>query len=333
MSTLLVASTGGHLKELFSLRERFSGSLSEDTWVTFDSPQSRSLLQDQKVIFARNQPPRDYRSCAANTAFAARLLSRQRYDRVISTGAGVALAFLPVAASRGIPCHYIESATRVTGPSLTGRILRRWPGIDLYTQSRRWSDRAWNYRGSIFDGFEVDSNETAALGKAVVTLGTQAGYPFGRMVLALEPILLGAGAQTLWQTGDTPPCDARVQAVASVPHRDLERAMIEADVVVSHAGIGSALAALEAGKCPVLVPRRAEFREHVDDHQHQIAADLAARGLAIACEAGDLTREVLCQAASRKIIRKAGPPVFELHTGQQRVGTSKDRLAQATEYR
>ena len=59
MSTLLVASSGGHLKELHQLRDRVRGVSGPFRWVTFDTPQSRSLLRDedcdtgQGFLFAR----------------------------------------------------------------------------------------------------------------------------------------------------------------------------------------------------------------------------------------------------------------------------------------
>ncbi|MCW2960214.1 MAG: glycosyltransferase 28 domain protein, partial [Thermoleophilia bacterium] len=42
MTLLFVASTGGHLAELHALAPRL-GATEHDTWVTFDTPQSRAL--------------------------------------------------------------------------------------------------------------------------------------------------------------------------------------------------------------------------------------------------------------------------------------------------
>ena len=74
--------------------------------------------------------------------------------------------------------------------------------------------------------------------------------------------------------------------------------MREADLVIAHAGTGVALEALGAGKLPVLIPRRAEFSEHIDDHQEQIADMLKHRGLAVVREADAVTPEDLVLAAS-----------------------------------
>jgi UDP-N-acetylglucosamine transferase subunit ALG13 len=54
--------------------------------------------------------------------------------------------------------------------------------------------------------------------------------------------------------------------------------MREADVVVTHAGVGSVLCAREAGHVPVVVPRLHRYDEHVDDHQLELVAALGANG-------------------------------------------------------
>jgi UDP-N-acetylglucosamine transferase subunit ALG13 len=60
------------------------------------------------------------------------------------------------------------------------------------------------------------------------------------------------------------------------------------------------------------VPRRAERGEHVDNHQREVADELDRRRLAVACEADELTTEVLERAATRSIARAKAPPVFHL---------------------
>ena len=52
-----------------------------------------------------------------------------------------------------------------------------------------------------------------------------------------------------------------------------------ADAVVTHAGVGSNLLALTNGKRPIVVPRRKQFGEAVDDHQVELGQRLAASGL------------------------------------------------------
>ena len=79
--------------------------------MTFDSEQSRTLLGgDGAAPYIRDTPPRDWRAVIANARVARRLLARMDLEqrRAPSNGAGIALSFLPIAAARGIPAHYIE---------------------------------------------------------------------------------------------------------------------------------------------------------------------------------------------------------------------------------
>ena len=54
--------------------------------------------------------------------------------------------------------------------------------------------------------------------------------------------------------------------------------MLSASVVVVHGGSGSIYQALMLGLRPVVIPRLARYREHVDDHQLQLPARLATMG-------------------------------------------------------
>lgn len=59
--------------------------------------------------------------------------------------------------------------------------------------------------------------------------------------------------------------------------------------VIAHAGVGSIMSALGLGLRPIVIARRSELGEHVDDHQLQIATELGARGLVIpALATGDI---------------------------------------------
>lgn len=48
---------------------------------------------------------------------------------------------------------------------------------------------------------------------------------------------------------------------------DYAKRFVEADVIVSHAGMGSIITALHHGKPIVIMPRWARLREHRNDHQ------------------------------------------------------------------
>jgi UDP-N-acetylglucosamine--N-acetylmuramyl-(pentapeptide) pyrophosphoryl-undecaprenol N-acetylglucosamine transferase len=312
LSTLLVAHAGGHLKQLHRLVPRIAGLGNDLTWLTSPTDLSRWLLAGQEVIEAHRVESRDYRGIALNSWLAARVLRRRRFDRVVSTGASLAVSSLPVARARGIPCHYIESAARSAGPSSSGRVLRWLPGVRLYTQYQGWATGPWRYAGSVFDEFELepDLGRDAALHRVVVTIGTSS-YGFRRLVERLASVL-PPEAEVLWQTGATDLRGLDIPARDTIPGDELEAAMREADLVVAHAGVGSALSALEAGRAPVLVPRRKRYGENVDDHQQLIAAELARRGLAVEARPETLTLTDLTAAARRRVRLVAEPPPLRL---------------------
>lgn len=311
VASLLVASTGGHLAELYRLAHRLPPSSDGEVWVTNDSVQSRSLLRDQPVLFVPYSGSRDLAGVAANAVRAAALLRRHQPDRVVSTGSGIALSFLPLAAALGSTCHYIESGTRVRGPSVTGTALARIGRIRCYTQHPEWGDAHWRWRGSILDGFHVSpAPPPASICRAVVTLGSWR-QPFRRLVERVVSVL-PPDVETLWQTGFTEVDDLPIEARPWVPQTDLLAAMQEADVVITHAGMGTALDALEAGRFPIVVPRQARLGEQIDDHQVDLASLLEARGLALARLPHEVTVNDMVRAAGYRVTQARPLPPFVL---------------------
>ena len=309
MSTLLVASTGGHLKELHCLLPRLRGHDGDLVWVTNDTIQSRTLLAGQEVLYVPYQGSRNVRGGVANGRSAWRILGTRPFTSAISTGSGIALSFLPLAHVRGAQSHYIESGTRVCGPSLTGRALRRIPGAHCYTQYPDWASEAWLYRGSVLDGFSLRESllPQREIRRVVVTLGTWR-QSFRRLVDRLMKVL-PREAETLWQTGATNVDDLPIRAVPWLAPAELAQALRKADLVVTHAGMGAALDALESGRCPVVVARRKASGEQVDDHQVELAAELERRGLGVARSPEELTYDALVLAASRRVDAIVGPAI------------------------
>jgi UDP-N-acetylglucosamine transferase subunit ALG13 len=109
-----------------------------------------------------------------------------------------------------------------------------------------------------------------------VTVGTNEA-PFDRLVGAIdelaphEEVVVQYGSSALRPVGAT--------CVDFIPFDELLAFVRRARVVVTHAGVGSIMAALSQGKRPIVVPRLSRYREAVDDHQLPFARRLAARGL------------------------------------------------------
>ena len=130
---LLCASTGGDLWQLERIARRFEAR-EDSLWVTFDTAQSRSLLNGRRVLYVPYISPRDVRGVLTATVAIDRALRSEPFDGVLSTGAGIALSCIVPTARRRMRRLYIESVSRVTGPSLTGRIVHATRLFETWTQ-------------------------------------------------------------------------------------------------------------------------------------------------------------------------------------------------------
>lgn len=298
---LLVASTGGHLEQLVQL-EPVLGVSQKSQWMTFDSPQSASLLAGRDATIVPYIASRDWRGVMHAARLAAKL-DWDSIDVVISTGAAIALSVFPVARLRGTPSFYVESVSRFDGPSLTGRITQNLRLARTFTQHVEWSTDQWQYRYSLLSAYEaVDKPlvENFAVSRIFVTLGTIRPFRFDAMV---DAVLAAAppGAHIVWQLGETDRADLPGEVHRTISVEDFDREASHADVVVSHAGVGSTLRLMELGISPILVPRRKARDEHVDDHQTQVASKLEAAGLLQSVEAPELELKHLLQAAATRV--------------------------------
>jgi UDP-N-acetylglucosamine--N-acetylmuramyl-(pentapeptide) pyrophosphoryl-undecaprenol N-acetylglucosamine transferase len=299
---VLAASTGGHLAQLVRLAPGL-GAGPDSLWITFRNPQSESLLKGRNVLHVPYIQPRAARS--AVQAFR-QILPRIRaggYEAAVSTGAGLALAALPAARIAGVPSLYIESVSRINGPSLSGRILARMRFAEMRTQHPSWADDRWGVHPSVLSTYQTIPRPDRPAGDVglFVTLGTIRGYGFRSLIDRVLELGL-ADDRTVWQLGDTRPhVELPGRVHQEMPASEFERCATQADAVITHAGVGTVLGLLELGIAPVVVPRRRFRGEHVDDHQQQLVQLLRDLGVGFAVEVGDLQPEIVAAAANHAV--------------------------------
>ena len=112
-----------------------------------------------------------------------------------------------------------------------------------------------------------------------VTVGGMRGFP--RLVVEMDRIAGQIDEQVVMQIGSTSYMPRNCDHFRYMSRDELRKVYARARLVVSHAGTGSILAALEQGRPLVLVPRLKEYREVFDDHQLEVARELETQGVAV----------------------------------------------------
>ena len=133
-----------------------------------------------------------------------------------------------------------------------------------------------------------------------VTVGTH-HQPFARLLDALDDL----DEELVVQFGPGAPPARAKRAEAFMPFDAMLDAFREADKVITHAGVGSILCATREGHLPLVVPRRHDLGEHVDDHQVELTRALAERDRVIAVWDVETLAEALATVPARRAAASA----------------------------
>jgi len=119
--------------------------------------------------------------------------------------------------------------------------------------------------------------------RVFVTVGLER-KPFERLLQAVDEAV-GKGwipADTLVQSGHNKFLFQDCKAVPFLSFDELQESVHAADLVIAHGGVGSVLMALEQRKIPLVLPRRADLGEHVDNHQIEFVKRMEQEGRVMA---------------------------------------------------
>jgi UDP-N-acetylglucosamine transferase subunit ALG13 len=111
-----------------------------------------------------------------------------------------------------------------------------------------------------------------------VTVGGQ--MPFDRLIRAVDEWAesRGRGDEVFAQIADGEHTPRSCEWVRFLSASEFRERVETATAIVAHAGMGSILTALEAGKPILVLPRRGDLRETRNDHQIATAKALSERG-------------------------------------------------------
>jgi len=127
-----------------------------------------------------------------------------------------------------------------------------------------------------------------------VTVGFES-FPFNRLIQIIDEGVREKSicAPLLIQTGHSSYEPRCCPSKRFLSFDEILGFLREAEVVICHAGVGTTLLTLSLGKIPLLFPRQAKYREHVDDHQIEYARKMEEQKKAlVAADGPDLLRKV-----------------------------------------
>ena len=128
-----------------------------------------------------------------------------------------------------------------------------------------------------------DTSSAAPL--VVATVGTD-HHPFDRLVRWVDEWFSSRRSdeiRCLVQRG-TAQSPVHVHSTEYLPYDELQAALSDARAVVCHGGPATIMLCVAAGTCPIVIPRRHDLGEHVDDHQVAFARRIAADGVIMLAE-------------------------------------------------
>lgn len=153
VDALLVCTAGGHLLQLWTLRNAWSEYRSAWVVASHEGSDVASLLGRERVHLAHSPANRSLTNLVRNLLLANRLIRGMRPKVLVTTGAAVAVPFAWVARLRRVPVVYVESLARAERPSLSCRLVApiadrvyvQWPELQTALPNSR-------YAGTVFSG-------------------------------------------------------------------------------------------------------------------------------------------------------------------------------------
>ncbi|AYE62343.1 glycosyl transferase family protein [Lactobacillus helveticus] len=111
-----------------------------------------------------------------------------------------------------------------------------------------------------------------------VTVGTHE-QPFNRLIKKIDNLVANGDIKekVIVQTGFSTYIPKHCEAHKMMSFEEMQQALKDARIVITHGGPSSFIEALQFGKVPIVVPRQEKFNEHVNNHQVDFTKLIAKR--------------------------------------------------------
>lgn len=119
----------------------------------------------------------------------------------------------------------------------------------------------------------------------LVTLGTQ-DKTFDRLLKAIDKQIKKGNIKdkVIVQAGTTKYESKNMEIFDLLPMKKFDKLIAEADLIITHGGVGSILTAIRKHKKVIAIPRLSKYKEHTNDHQIQIVDEFVNKGYILTCK-------------------------------------------------
>ena len=108
-----------------------------------------------------------------------------------------------------------------------------------------------------------------------VTVGTHE-QPFDRLVKCIDKMVEDKmiNEEVIIQKGYTDYEPKHCKSYKLIDYDDMQKYIEKARIIITHGGPASFLSVLSVGKIPIVVPRKKDFNEHVNNHQLEFVQEI-----------------------------------------------------------
>lgn len=131
----------------------------------------------------------------------------------------------------------------------------------------------------------------------LVMLGTQ-NNSFERLLKKMDELIEKKviDEKVIVQSGYTNYESKNMRIFDLIPQEELERYQEQADLIITHGGVGSIVSSIKKGKKVIAIPRLHRYHEHVNDHQKQIVEAFDKKGYIIGIQRIDELKKAIIRA-------------------------------------
>lgn len=145
----------------------------------------------------------------------------------------------------------------------------------------------------------------------LVLLGTQ-NNSFHRLLEEVDKLIERKiiEEEVIVQAGYTKYESKNMKILGLIPQNELEKYQDEANLIITHGGVGSIVSSIKKGKKVIAVPRLHKYGEHVNDHQIEIIEKFNQNGTIIGLKGIEELKKAIFESKEFK------PKKFESNNGK-----------------